>query len=276
MMALSELRTELERIIRYESVFRTVDTNELNRYINHAYRDLAAWSYALISLQTYQVGGGPDDYPHQVRINRNGLIGQVLDFQPVGLIAPYHLMWHRGTVRISLRPALYIRPEILLENADRARGAPTPIDEYPAPVPNTRFLPQHKLVQEEYEHPHEFVFHNGFCLLRPAPRIISGNAGQLWVYGAFVPMPIGSVPPAFPILINDSDLCRLPILLAQHLPDVAYYYYARAITDLYPVAVQRYQAARELALYYRQQLIQDAIQGIPFDQNSSQPDRRKR
>jgi hypothetical protein len=201
----------------------------------------------------------------------NGLTALTVDFQPVGLIAPFHLMWHRDTVRVSLRPAVYVRPEVLLENADQQRRAPTPIDEYPAPIPTTRVLPQHKLVQEENAYPFEFVFHNGLCILRPAPTVQT-QPGQLWIYGAYIPMPAtSSVSPPFTILTNDTDICRLPAPIANHIPDVAFYYYARAITDLLPVALQRYTMAREVAMMFREQMSSTMLSGLPVEIGAGQP-----
>ena len=265
MISLAELRNELQTIIRYESVFRTVSNTELNRYINRAYQELAYYSYALATLTNYPLASTTGGYPRQTRTTANGLTTLVVDFQPVGLIAPFHLMWHRDTVRVSLRPAIYIRPEVLLENADQQRRAPTPIDEYPAPIPTARILPQHKLVQEENAYPFEFVFHNGLCILRPAPTV-TAQPGQLWIYGAYVPMPIATgINPPFTILTNDTDICRLPAPIANHIPDVAFYYYARAITDLLPIALQRYNLAREIALAFRDQMSNAMLQGTPIE-----------
>jgi len=280
MMRLAELRNELQTIIRYESVFRTVSNTELNRYINRAYQELAYYSYALATLTNYPLASTAGGYPHQTRTTANGLTALVVDFQPVGLIAPFHLMWHRDTVRVSLRPAVYVRPEVLLENADQQRRAPTPIDEYPAPIPTSRILPQHKLVQEENAYPFEFVFHNGLCILRPAPTV-TAQPGQLWIYGAYVPMPTATgINPPFTILTNDTDVCRLPAPIVNHIPDVAFYYYARAITDLLPIALQRYNLAREIALAFRDQISSTMLSGLPAEieagQSSTQRNSKKR
>jgi hypothetical protein len=271
MMTLEELRNELQTIIRYESVFRSVSNAELDRYINRAYQELAYYSYALATLTNYPLASTSGGYPHQTRRTASGLTTLVIDFQPVGLIAPFHMMWHRDTVRVSLRPAVYVRPEVLLENADQQRRAPTPIDEYPAPIPTARVLPQHKLVQEENAYPFEFVFHNGVCILRPAPTV-QAQSGQLWVYGAYVPMPATtSIIPPFTVLTNDTDVCRLPAPIVNHIPDVAFYYYARAITDLLPIALQRYNLAREVALAFRDQISSTMLSGLPAELETSQP-----
>ncbi len=271
MMSLGELRNELQTIIRYESVFRSVSNAELDRYINRAYQELAYYSYALTTLTNYPLAGSSGGYPYQMRRSANGLTTLVVDFQPVGLVAPFHMMWHRDTVRVSLRPAVYVRPEVLLENADQQRRAPTPIDEYPAPVPTARILPQHKLVQEENAYPFEFVFHNGLCILRPAPAV-QAVPGQLWIYGAYIPMPAtASVNPPFTTLTNDTDICRLPPPVANHIPDVAFYYYARAVTDLFPFVLQRYNLAREVALAFRDQMSSAMLSGLPVEIGTEQP-----
>ena len=265
MMTLLELREELRGIIRYESVFTSLTDAELNRYINRAYQELAHYSHALVALTNYPLAGTSGSYPHQQRITANGLTTLSIDFLPVGLIAPFHMMWHRDTVRLSLRPAVYIRPEVLLENADQQRRAPTPIDEYPAPIPSARILPQHKLVQEEHGYPIEFVFHNGVCILRPAPTVQT-QPGQLWVYGAYVPMPTtAGVNPPFTLLVNDTDMCRLPAPIVSHVVDVAFYYYARAITDMLPIALERYNLAREIALAFRDQMSNAMLSGLPIE-----------
>ena len=268
MITLLELRDELRTLIRYESVFTNLTDTVLNRYINRAYQELAHYSQALVALTNYPLASTSGSYPYQTRTNANGLVSLSVDFQPVGLIAPFHMMWHRDTVRLSLRPAVYIRPEVLLENADQQRRAPTPIDEYPAPVPSTRVLPQHKLVQEEHGYPIEFAFHNGLCVLRPAPTV-QAQSGQLWIYGAYIPMPAtSSVTPPFTTLSADNDMCRLPAPIVNHVADVAFYYYARTITDMLPIVLQRYNLAREIALTFRDQMSNAMLSGLPMEMSN--------
>jgi hypothetical protein len=113
-------------------------------------------------------------------------------------------------------------------------------------------------------------------VLRPAPTV-QAQSGQLWIYGAYVPMPATvDINPPFTVLTNDTDICRLPAPIVNHIPDVAFYYYARAITDLLPIALQRYNLAREIALAFREQINSTMLSGLPIEIGMGQPSAQRK
>lgn len=264
MITLEALRAEFQYLMQYESAWRPITDAEQDAYLNRAYQELAYWSYALTTLWGAPAQG-PARYPFMTLQTVGSNAVWEWDCQPIGLVQPFHLMWASGDLKVSLRPSLYLRPEMVLRDAQNQPRAPSPITEYPASVPRVRTLPENKLVQALGDYPYEYLFWNGRLILRPPVAIESGT-GILWIYGVFVPESDPNAP--FPLLQNPTDACLLPTTLAMAVPEVAYFYYARPVTDLYPMVVQRYQRAIEQALGFRQAFAQALVTGSPIEEPS--------
>lgn len=268
MLTLAELRENLSYQIEYESLWRSPTDAELNRYINWAYADIATFSMALVALRSYPLEHNANGV---LKFPATGSRAYEWDFSATGLMTPFHILWERqiGTnlYRFTLNPSVQKRPDILLQNAERVSRAPSSIDEHPVSAPQLRIFPENRLGSPPMpgSYPAQYYFHNGRFWFYPEPEGINGNYGTLWVYGAFVPVPTPHA--VFKPLASDTERVPLPMTLATLIPDVAYYYWARGVTDLYPLAEEKRQRALQLALLIRQQMVQQGIQGAPFTEN---------
>lgn len=270
MITYQRLEQELKYQIEYEALWRAPTPSDLQHYINWAYADIATYSLALLALRQWTLKhneAGLKKHPEA------GARAWEWDFNRTGLYVPYHVLWERqegsNLVRFSLQSAVQVRPEVLLQNADRASRAPSSVDEHPASTPRVRIFPENRLGAEPNptgSYPAQYYYHNGRLWLYPEPNPISGEYGKLWIYGAFIPR--SNSESIFRWMTDANDEPALPAPLAALIPDLAFFYWARGITDLYPLAEQKRQAALQIALAFRQQMVQIGMQGAPFTENT--------
>lgn len=279
MVTLARLEADLQYQIEYEALWRSPSPTDLRQYINWAYADIATFSLALVALRRWDLKhneAGLKKFPAQ-------LGGRAIEweFRATGLLVPYHILWERShgsnLFRFSLQPSVQVRPEILLQNSERQSRAPSSIDEHPASAPRLRIFPENRLATAPSPnsfpgpYPAQYYYHNGRLWLYPEPNPDTENHyGAVWVFGAFVPRSGSHA--VFKELTNTEDEPELPVSLATLIPDIAFYYWARGITDLYPLAEQKRQNALQLALVFRQQMIQLGVQGAPFTENTLNPE----
>lgn len=273
MVTLQQLINDLRYQIEYEALWREPTDDTLKLYINWAYADLAVYSLALVALRRWEL---KDSTAGITRYPSSGTRGWEWGFEQTGLFVPYHVLWEgtvgANTYRRSLQPSIQVRPEILLQNPDRLSRAPSSIDEHPASAPRIRVFPENRLGAEPLpaSYPNEFYYHNGRFWFYPEPVGVSGSHGHVWIFGAF--MPYNSPHAVYPYLDALSDVPALPLPLAQLIPEMAFYYWARGITDLYPLAEQKRANALQIALMFRQQMVQLGVQGAPFTENMLNPE----